>query len=198
MTRPVVIVGPMRSGTSMVAEVVHRLGWQVAVAMGAPVPPRWRADWEDLSLSVPVLRGDRPRADWLRGYLDRRRIYSERMGFGGRFALKSPYLALVWYELAAAFGEERPFIIKTERAPADIKRSMADHPSLSRKDQAKILAALVWIEGDLVVRYEDATADPLTFAGTVAAALGVLDDDATVRAAAALVGPRTEYASCRS
>lgn len=193
--RPVVIVGQMRSGTSMVAELVHRLGWHAAVTMGAPAPPSWRTDWEDLELTMTLLQGVNPGVPWLIDYLGRRVEVSERMGFGGRIALKSPYLLFIWDDLFEALdqaGFPHPVVIRTYRYDLNVLRSLRAHPQLSEVRQAQIARLASRIAPTVEIGYEAAIERPLWVAVALAQALGVVDD-AAIRAAAALVGRPTPY-----
>lgn len=196
--RPVLITGLMRSGTSLVAEMVHRLGWQAAVTMGAPIPPAYRSDWEDLGLSLPLVGRERWSAGRLQDYIGRRIDSSRIFGFGGKFALKSPYLVFIWPKLLTALRAldlPDPLVIRTFRREESVARSLAAHPQLYPDDQELIRGRLHRIHQDMVVGYEDAVADPLAAARALASALGVFDPP-TVEAAAALVGLPTRYPPC--
>lgn len=57
MTLPIVIVtGPMRSGTSAVAAITHRLGYYAALLMTPPQPPRWHPDYEDFEALSTIMK----------------------------------------------------------------------------------------------------------------------------------------------
>jgi hypothetical protein len=185
MKRPVVILGLMRSGTSLVASLVHYLGFQVADIIPAPMPPAWRSDWEDPHLSLRLVAGER--IDW-KSYLAERRFLSETLGFDGRVAMKSPYLALH----VRALAEIEPFVIKVVRSPLAVERSFKAHPHLIRRDQERIRAALKTVEPDLQVSYDALVADPDFGVDRLAAALDVRAPE-TIDRACSLVASPTEY-----
>lgn len=186
-----IIVGRFRSGTSLVAQLVHRLGFQVSPTIPAPAPPTWRPDWEEPGLTSSLMAGKYPTPDGWRAYLKWRRQVSRATGFEGRIALKSPYLALAWRGLMFVV-EEHAMVVRVRRGEEARLASMAAHPALSGHEDRMIGVALEAIEPNLAVSYEDLVVDPLGSVASLAGALGVLDDDA-VLAAAALIGPATEY-----
>lgn len=186
----------MRSGTSLVAQIVHRLGFPVSAFIPAPGPPSWRSDWEDVNLTMRLMLG--LDVNWA-GYVDERRKLSHAMGFEGRVAIKSPYLALHHKDLKEAFPDAQ--WVKCVRADADIERSMRAHPALSRAHQKRICAAMEKV-GDLSsfeFFYADAMQAPF---GSVSELAEYLDFDPydarpdDILAAAALIGQPTEYSTC--
>lgn len=197
--RVVAIVGPFRSGTSLVAQVVHRLGFPVALTIPAPAPPSWRGDWEDPELTLLLLQGVKPTADWYADYLRRRREQSRVVGFGGRVAVKSPLLGLAWEGFAvaarAAAGGKPPLVIRCYREHGAMARSLAAHPQLAPELQARVTLAAWRIPPDIEVGFEWAIDHPERAARAIAMALGV-EDDAAVAAAAATIGRPTEYPPC--
>lgn len=201
--RPVAIVGPMRSGGAMVAQVVHRLGWHAGHTTWMPQPPTWRLDMEDPELSNLLVRRLWPTVEWWGAYLLRRRSDSEMAGFGGRFLVKCPYLALCWEDMLAGFGgvkplgcpsaDRRPFVIRTFRDRDGLERSMAAHPALSVADQEAIRAAAYKKTApDSEICYDWAVESPEAVVRVLAGHLGQ-EDDATIRAAVALIGSPTAY-----
>lgn len=191
--RVVVILGPFRSGTSLVAAVVHRLGFPVAPTIIPPAPPAWRADWEDPALTMPLMGGLVPTVEWLKVYLERRDVASKALGFEGRVALKSCYLALHWPVLIAALGHQ-PLVIRTYREAGARRRSLEAHPALYLRvaDDARIGRAVDRIAPDALIGCEWAQENPLSCAELLAGHLGQADDVA-VAAAAALIDRGTEY-----
>jgi hypothetical protein len=185
MKRPVIIVGLMRSGTSLVGSIVHYLGFPVSDIIPAPMPPAWRSDWEDPHLSLRLIAGEK--INW-ESHLADRRFLSAGLGFDGRVAMKSPYLALHMQALL----EFEPFVIKVVRQGAAIERSFKAHPHLIRRDQERIRAALATIEADLLVSYDALVEESRFGVARIADALGVTDEEALVRAQA-LVDLPTEY-----
>lgn len=191
MSVPVtVIVGPMRSGTSLVASVVHRLGWHAGVRMYAPMPPTWRLDYEEPELSERLVRRDWPDQVWWIEYLAMRAEWSHALGFGGRFLLKCPHLALCWPMVLNEV--ENPLVFRTYRDRADTDRSMAAHPAMKESDQEEIRVALRKIAPDSEIGYEWATEYPERFVRLVAGHLGV-EDDAAIQGAVATVGQPNRY-----
>ncbi len=197
MSHICLIVGPLRSGTSLVASMVHRLGWCAVSTMGPPIPPSWRADWEDLELSVPLIRGVRPTPEWLAAYIERRRAVSRLCGMGGKVALKSPYLAFIWPTLLEAI-EYEPVVVRTYRDEVSMEASRAAHDHLLSADlQRRIRLACREIRPTLEIGYGPAIDYPTRTASALAQALGVTDAVA-VAAAAAIVGLPTRYTPCPS
>ncbi len=190
--RIVLVTGAFRSGTSLVASIVHRLGWPVAAMIPAPAPPTWRSDWEDADLTVPLLQGYRPGAGELANYLERRAGLSRGLGFGGRVAVKSPYLALIFPALLAACESigEVPLVVRTYRIHGRERRLA--RTQLSREDDAAIVEALRGFSGDVFVEYGEAAANPHLVVRLLASRLGQ-PDDAAIAAAAASVGAPTRY-----
>jgi hypothetical protein len=187
----------MRSGTSLVAQVVHRLGFAVAPYIPAPAPPGWRSDWEDPHLSTKLMLGRTPRWDL---YIRRRKRQAAALGFSG-VAIKSPYLSLHLEAIRARADA----LIVTRRD------RLAQHESLwrcieaYRLDQASIVRAADEIEGaqaaaqtaaDVVIEYEGAVARPGELVEQLASLLDVHDED-TKAAAAALVGEPCLQSSLR-
>lgn len=186
--KPVLILGPMRSGTSLAASMVHRLGFPVSNVIPAPIPPRWRSDYEDSWLTVRLMQ--RAVVDW-HEYVAVRRESSELLGFGGRFSIKSPYLAPCWVDVQKAIPNA--FVIKTFRGQDDIAASMHEHPQLSGADQELICRALYEVRADCSLGYEFVCENPQRAAEILAGHLGNADPVA-VAAAAALVQEPTRYA----
>lgn len=136
MTPLVLITGPFRSGTSAVAQVVHRLGFPVSGQIIPPVPPRWHSDWEDqfaLLALQHALNAENPSvwfSDWFPRYLDERREHTTRLAglttWNPRgFAIKSPLYAPFVNEIEAACNAiGKPLlIIKCQRVKADRDKS---------------------------------------------------------------------------
>ncbi len=177
----------------MVAQIVHRLGFPVSAFIPAPGPPSWRSDWEDANLTMRLMLG--LDVNWA-GYVDERRKLSHAMGFEGRVAIKSPYLALHRKALDEALGD--PQWIFCTRDEEDVARSMLAHPQLKLSDQAKIKRALDRFEETFFqFDYDFALRYPLESVGALAMHLE-LDDAEAVHAAAALIGSPTEYPCLQS
>lgn len=187
----VIVVGKFRSGTSLVAQICHRLGWQVAPTIPAPGPPSWRSDWEDAALTSALMAGKYPTPQGWRDYLKWRRSVSRATGFEGRIALKSAYLALVWDDLMEVVGEHAT-TVHVHREEKARQASLAAHPALSSHADRLIGEALKTLEADVHVEYGQLCTLPLWQVASLADSLGV-QDDAAVRAAIALVEQPKEY-----
>jgi hypothetical protein len=189
--RSVLITGLMRSGTSLVASMCHRLGFMVGPQIPVPIPPRWRSDWEPLELTRGLVnhRGDALH-DWLVWYCHGLREQSRLVGFEGRICLKSPFLAPRWDIVRQAIPDA--FVVRTFRYSEDVERSMAAHPALSAADQVKIAAGLRNVRPDCEIGYEAVCDNPVMYASILAKHLGN-DSQADIEAAAALVGRQTVY-----
>ena len=193
----VAITGPMRSGTSLVAQVVHRLGYAVAPYIPAPAPPGWRSDWEDADLSTKLMLGRTPRWD---AYITRRKRQAAALGFAG-VAIKSPYLSLH----LGAVRSRADILIVTTRDQWDRRDSLARCIEAYKLDLRSTVADADEIEGaqgvaqaaaDAVISYEGAVAHPVELVEQLAALLGVESED-TKAAAAALVGEPCPQSSLR-
>lgn len=184
----VVITGAMRSGTSLVAAIVHHLGFHVAPTIPAPCPPSWRSDWEDPFLTRKLMLDQH--VEWA-GYFEYRRLVASKLGFRG-VAVKSPYLALHMDSLERSV--RGMILIKTKREFGR-EESLLNNPKLSLVNDAQIVAALDKIDEDICIRYEELLGDPDWHVSNLADALGV-DDDRMISRAIALVGHPTEYAQC--
>lgn len=185
----VVIVGGMRTGTSLASATVHRLGYQASLAIGAPVPPAWRSDWEDLNLAVRLMMSAEIKPDWFRQYIHDRRTVARLFGFRD-ISIKSPYLALHWANFRSAFDED-PIVLKCIRSNGRAK-SLDAYSFLDKQQSESIDNALDRIEADLVLKYEDAIACPVSYVERIAERLGVEDLDA-ITAAAKEIGEPTRY-----
>jgi hypothetical protein len=177
----------MRSGTSLVAQIVHRLGFQVAPFIPAPMPPSWRSDWEDPRITIDLILGEK--IDW-HEYMRGRAHLSKATGFLGRYAIKSPYLALRYGAISEAAPEA--FWIRCERQEEAVDRSFKAHPQLDDVAQYRIDKALHTFDPHMIVRYEYVLEEPLMAVEQMANTLGVHDVE-PIQAAANLVGQPTEY-----
>ena len=186
----VLVTGPMRSGTSLVAGVLHRLGWCAAVKLAAPGPPSWRLEWEDVDMTVELINGRRPTPGaWIEYLADRAR-HSAAMGFGGRITVKSPYLALVWENLIRVAPDA--LVIRTYREEEGLARSMAAHPQLGAQQQEAIGRALLKITPTVELGYDYSVDYPERMVRGLAQRLEV-EDPVAIQAAIAMIGRPTEY-----
>lgn len=187
--RAVLITGRFRSGTSMVAAIVHRLGFHIAPMIPAPGPPSWRSDWEDPYLTPYLM--NRAQVDWS-SYVKHRKAVAERLGFRG-YAIKSPYLALVWDQVVAATDAAHIVVSRDEEQR---QRSLAAHPALSLEDDRAICEAMpntahAFLSYERLIMYADVEIPRL------ARQLGVTDQE-TIDSAGRLVGMPTEYPCLQS
>jgi hypothetical protein len=201
----VAILGPMRSGTAAVSQVVHYLGFNAGVAIHAPVPPAWRSDWEDLELSQALsqllpLGDDNPDSsqrtaalNFLATYVRRRMDWRATLeDFTGSpqpgWSMKSPLLALFLDELRAAVSDEEDLRLRTicvMREPEGLSASW--NRTLGKiKDavntQFGIARALKGQTFTLLVNYDELVLHPQRGVLAIAGALGVDDPEAIERA----------------
>lgn len=204
-TKVTLIIGPMRSGTSAVSEVVHYLGSSCGTSIAAPVPPSWRSDWEDFELSTSLARllpmGPQPPThaqrlaviDFLARYVKHRMHWHELVSQipDARqcgWSMKSPLLALVFEEVRAAILDEEDLrlrVLTVRRSPEGIAGSWAGtmaNIAGAAFTQAHISEALLNIKADYVVDYDELVADPERIVPRIANAIGCTDDEAIVRA----------------
>lgn len=186
--KAVLITGRMRSGTSLVAQIVHRLGFHVAPTIPAPASPSWRSDWEDPYLTGRLI--SRTPVEWP-FYVANRKAVAKKLGFRG-YAIKSPYLALVWDKVVAAAGDACHIVVSRDEETR--QRSLEQYPALSREDDRAIIASMpctahFFLQYERLIEYADIEIPRL------ARALGVTDQE-TIDAAGRLVGMPTEYATC--
>lgn len=189
----VLVVGAPRSGTSMVAQVVNRLGWHVGASVPPPIPPTWRSDFEDFDFSMRLARGERPSAPEIGRYLFSRLDLAVALGFpGGRFMLKSPLLALVWPQLTSELKRLsftwRTISVWRQFSEREESR-LAGPPGLAVEVCQEVVRAMeCWVVPDLEIAYRKATEDPVVAVRALASVLSV-DDDAAVAEAAKLILP---------
>jgi hypothetical protein len=189
------IVGQMRSGTSAVAEVVHTLGCPVAVHTPAPLPPTYRFDWEDSELSNALAKGKMSKP-WLVDYLHSRDKHSKLFP-SGWFAIKSPLLALHWYEIDEALDEVGvgdTCVVRVWRNPQEVERSMRLQPQLSVETNTEIRDAMTVMAGDLdmAISYETLLSTPLAMTRGLAKEMGIKDEERIMEAAARVRRPQTK------
>jgi hypothetical protein len=177
----VLITGLMRSGTSLAAAIVHRLGFAVATWIPAPAPPAWRSDWEDPFLTQKLMA--RRKIDW-DAYILERKAAASVLGFKG-ICIKSPYLALYLPELRP----RADFLLVTEREDKEIEQSMARYPQLSLEDQDEIRSALDGVRPDRTFGLEWARMCPALEVAQLAKYLGVENDYAAIEAATKIIEP---------
>jgi hypothetical protein len=197
----VAIVGQMRSGTSLLASIVHHLGIPVATVVGAPLPPKWQFDWEDPEFSTKLMHMRSVSHLWFCQYLARRAAATRALWDGSAFGLKSPYLALHWGDFVAACKAENHdlFVLKTMRSQEAIDRSMshavAHGVNLDQKHQARIRAELSGIAADMDVSFGNMIERGDEVVREIAGCLGEFSE-ADIERAAAQIRPQ-EVATCR-
>lgn len=191
----ILITGLMRSGTSLVAHMVHTLGVPVADQMLAP--PAGSAlvqpDWEDAELSMQLgvlAQHDSEEVQfairrWYAHYLARRMDTAQTA-----IADKSPLLAIKVREVehVAKFLGVRTRWIWVERDDDAIDASVArsfevPDQEWAARTQLMITAGRQDVPDPLVVRYERIIEDPAHWALALASFLGVSDDERVKRAA---------------
>lgn len=187
---PVVIVtGPMRSGTSAVAAICHRLGFIAATSMSPPRPPRWHQDYEDSEALMRLLRSSPPFTDWFPDYLRERLVLAKTLislgeswvnGITLKSPLYAPHLHLMRKAIEAQTGKY-PTIIVCDRDPAESDASLEEsnaglspaHQAIYRLRQAEIRVALGSGCRDMTIHFGRMLMDPGREACKIAVALGL-------------------------
>lgn len=107
MKRILIVTGPLRSGTSMIAGMAHRMGFIAGTWINPPMPPKFRLEWEDKELFDLFYNPSEPTAKDFREYLLRRFFHADaiRRATGVEvpgITVKSPMLAWKWDEFMKA------------------------------------------------------------------------------------------------
>lgn len=189
----------MRSGTSAVAQMVHRMGVCAAMTMTPPQPPRWHADWEDCEalahlmrlwpLGTPVDRDVRAHFQfWFAAYLKLRMQHRDLLGapwlpgIACKSPLYAPFLIAIGYEAEMAGLALK--VIVCERDAEDSRASILQSQPKFLWDsvlatQAEIHKALnAPIPGALIVPFDGLVSEPHWQACRIAEFLGVEDQGA--------------------
>lgn len=212
MTTLVMVTGQFRSGTSAIAQVVHRLGMQAGLWFAPPYPPKWRSDWEDAEAVTMLMRfcpwGSRPTDDareeflnWFPAYLNRRLSCVELMRdrdiwqAADGIACKSPFYAFFRREIAEVCGSVglAPKWIVARRDADEIDDSLSEFHGKAwpesidqiRMTQRLVGHALLAIDG-LCVEYGWLVRDPYLEVAKIADHIGVLDSSTRASAAACI------------
>lgn len=202
MSLPVVIVtGPMRSGTSAVAAICHRLGFIAATSMSPPRPPRWHSDYEDAEAlghmlaaiwplgSIPDGAAHERFRKWFPAYLEARLARANYLIIMGEawingITLKSPLYAPFLMEMRETIREQTggidAIIIVCDRDEAESDASLAAaNPSLrldvlaTQKHIRKALASSpTALYIDHCVDFNDMLANPTLCGARIATILG--------------------------
>jgi hypothetical protein len=183
----VAVTGLMRSGTSAVAEILHRLGAPCAIHTPAPMPPTWRFDWEDSRLSARLMDASEVPAEWFVDYLAQRLDHAERCHFSQTVTLKSPLLAFSRAELGfAAEMLDVPIAwVIVNRDEARVAASMTQWEALDPQVNAAIALELSkpeWSDAD-TIEYERLVDDPAVHVHSLAQSLGLSSDPEDIQAA---------------
>lgn len=183
-----VITGPMRSGTSIVARIAHQMGVDMGASMRMPPPgsgldPEYEdsflaEDLARLAVAAPVT------VSWtsLALYIGNRRRKARFLSWG----FKSPLLALFWYEWTKALAKAREpmkLVLCGRPGPAclaSLARAARNPIELDtlRRIQGRIYEALPDVDAraDLVVPFGTA---PTQIAKELSALLDLSCDEAT-------------------
>lgn len=187
--RLIAITGQIRSGTSLMAELVHFLGFPVTVAMHAPSHPTWRCEWEDPDLAYQLAYGTSD-VDFKSHLLMRRDSALRQAKYFNRnlpgISIKSPFLAMEAEALEEAccddqLGFELEWLV-IGRQPDAIEASL--QASLKGKDlaNARYINEMIPKEVKPEFWYEDFIRDPYPTVSRLAKYLGVKDMDSILRA----------------
>lgn len=168
MTTPLLLViGRMRSGTSILAQCLHRLGLDMGMCMVLPPPGTDLApEWED-----PfgwLLQPGPPIAEYLDSRLTRWRTWRDaNTATLPALGIKSPLLTLGWraWMAAAKAAQLRPITVLVERDDAGRQASLAHATSYFDRDLAegvrlvdeRIAKALPAITPDETASWEELT-----------------------------------------
>lgn len=187
--RLIAITGEMRSGTSMMAEVIHFLGFPVVVSMLAPGHPTWRPEWEDPDLAVQLALGRGVTVESLVEHLRFRREAAERQAkYHGRslpgISIKSPFLALnadAMEKAAIEVGMKGSWVVigrGAEAVDASLRAALRGRDlENARKANERIRDVVEpgW-------SYEEFMEDPYGEVTDLAGELGITDTDCILRA----------------
>lgn len=196
MSHIVIITGGMRSGTSAVAQMAHRMGFLACAVMTPPQPPRWHQDWEDFEALTTLMKlwphgaeiSNRTLgafAVWFDGYARRRLRGADGQkqmgadwirGVAMKSPLYAPFIPSMIYHCGAL--DITPTVIVCDRDREDRRASNrvanegVDPEDLERMENT-IDRALESIKPDLRIRFEDLLANPADVGAILATALGV-------------------------
>lgn len=163
----VVVVGVMRSGTSLVSRQLHRLGVPMGTTMRFPLPTSvCQEDWEDVEFT-----------DLMLAYLtekmgekevrDRIRAYGRKRGKSAVWGVKSPFL-LPYVTLFKESVEDEVRVVQTRRSIPEtfesIERQLIIPPAIEavKELQRMLIPALDNVQPDLVIDIEESWASPET------------------------------------
>ncbi len=215
MNTPFVIVcGQMRSGTSLVAQMLHLMGCPMAVNLLAPMPPTYRMDWEDtdatLELFSAVPLGTAPtdavRARfkvWIRRYRYARLTLARGQHLNalrhppGAIGVKHPLFLHFRRELAE-MDDVR--IVTTRREQAAIDESVAHafppwrNMTGAMRTNELLAAEQALVTPDLEVSYERTIENPRGTAEALAGLIGKTGNMAAIERAAEAVKEPTSWA----
>lgn len=131
----IVVLGGLRSGSSVVARILHNLGVWMGHAQAMPLPGFWQDDYEDVALAQSVTTAwathSQPKVKDVEAYIRHRerafdvlqRIYPMHVHEVG---LKSQLLALYWpsFVRAALRADVHLRVVVTVREPAAADASL--------------------------------------------------------------------------
>jgi hypothetical protein len=181
----------MRSGTSAVAAICHRLGFFAGAAMSPPRAPRWHSDYEDADgLRLLMNEPADDFAQWFPVYVKHRMDSAEFLRTHGDewvrgVMLKSPLYA-PHVQSMIKLCPTKPVVIVCRREQSERKASLIrsniglGRPMLRRlvAKQMEIERALELIVPDLTVDFESLLDDPKNWEDPIAHALGLCEADA--------------------
>lgn len=194
--RLILITGPMRSGTSLAAEMLHFLGAPAGVMQMMPQHPTWQSEWEDCELTTKLLElfplaDPKPTAakkeefrQFFAPYLHGRARFIQHMDRVWKqrtltFSTKSPFLALVHDDVAAcceAFRLElRTVVCKRgeDAISGSIDRAFPKDLKAGAKRLNKVIAShLASIKADVEIDYDAALSNPVLAAQRLQALVG--------------------------
>jgi hypothetical protein len=172
----------------MLAEVVHFLGYPVALTMLTPGHPTWRPEWEDPALTFSMWFGSKP-VDFHQHLLMRRETAVRRSEYHSvdlpGIAIKSPFL-FIHREAFTEAADELGFDLQWMTIGRNQKRVDASlRASLHGSDLVAATSINRVIRNEMKVDcwYDDFMEDPYGMVSEVASKLGVTDVNSVLRAA---------------
>ncbi len=192
----IVVLGGVRSGSSVVARMLHNLGVVMGSAQAFPLPGMWHDDFEDFAIARGTTEafttGRMPKVRWFEEYIDSRLGHCEAMrglypehiqGCG----VKGQLLGLYYDQMrrAADRSGTRLRLVVAVREPEDVEASIARVSAEVRADarqawfeqmcamNERIVQAINGLESTVRVRFAERKADPKATAERLCARLGL-------------------------
>lgn len=191
------ITGLPRTGTSLMAEVIHNLGIPAAETIYPPFPPTWRAEWEETGLVRLIFPGNTPTVNDLDEFLKHRWLLAERIFKVPHFAIKSCFLLLhrgALEEAASDLGFQVSWVLMEREEEARLK-SQSFYPWLTEELLSPVREAIPDRMPDnfTPVQYEELIAHPRSVIEGLCERFGISKD--RLDEAVKIVQGPTDYGS---